>query len=118
MIGKRIYITLTLAAMTAAVLPGQKRGGTPEDYFDFRNVTDARLAPDGKQVAYVVTSVDLKKNRRESQIWLIPRDGSRAAQPFTTGASARSPRWHPNGQSIAFISARPAASGAPGHSGQ
>src|SRR5947209_6035835 len=97
------------ALVAIAVLPlaAQKRGVTPEDYFAFKNVTDARLSPDGKLVAYVVTSVDPKKNRRESQIWLLPRDGSRPAQPFTTGASARAPRWSPNGQSIAFLSSRP-----------
>src|SRR5581483_10836976 len=109
-----LSIVLGLAAI--ASLPAQKRGVTPEDYFAFENVTDARLSPDGKLVAYVVTSADAKRNRRESQIWLMPRDGSRPAQPFTTGASARSPRWSSNGQAIAFISTRPAATGAPGHS--
>src|SRR5262245_16786829 len=99
-----IVLVLALTPLWA-----QKRGVTAEDYFAFKNVTDARLSPDGKQVAYVVTSVDVKKNRRESQIWLIPRDSSRPAQPFTTGASARAPRWSPNGQSIAFISTRTAA---------
>jgi dipeptidyl aminopeptidase/acylaminoacyl peptidase len=116
--GTRKISSFAAVILLTLVLPlaAQKRGVTPEDYFAFKNVTDARLSPDGKQVAYVVTSVDMKKNRRESQIWLVPRDGSRPAQPFTTGSSARGPRWSPNGQSIAFLSVRPAAAGAPGHS--
>src|SRR5215831_20744186 len=108
------FKTIVLGFVMIAGMAAQKRGVTPEDYFAFKNVTDARLSPDGKHVAYVVTSVDAKKNRRESQIWLVPRDGSRPAQPLTTGASARAPRWSPKGDSIAFISARPAAAGAPG----
>src|SRR5437764_14327525 len=99
-------ILTIMALATAWGAPGQ-RAVTAEDYDAFKNVTDARLSPDGKQVAYVVTSADAKKNRRESQIWVVPRDGSRPAQPLTTGTSSRSPRWSPNGQSIAFLSARP-----------
>jgi dipeptidyl aminopeptidase/acylaminoacyl peptidase len=116
MIRRLQLIVLALGAI--GISAAQKRGVTPEDYFAFKNVTDARLSPDGKHVAYVVTSVDAKKNRRESQIWLVPRDGSRPAQPFTTGASARAPRWSPKGDSIAFLSVRPAAPGATDHSGK
>ena len=101
------FQAIVLALATIAGLAAEKRGVTAEDYFAFKNVTDARLSPDGKQIAYVVTAVDTKKNRRESQIWLVPRDGSRPGQPFTTGAAARAPRWSPNGQAIAFVSARP-----------
>src|SRR5437868_13337924 len=82
-------VFLAVIALTVLPLAAEKRGVTPEDYFAFKNVTDARLSPDGKQVAYVVTSADAKKNRRESQIWVVPRDGSRPAQPLTTGTSAR-----------------------------
>src|SRR6266702_3050848 len=70
-------ITLTIAALAVSSLPAQKRSVTAEDYFAFKNVTDARLSPDGKLVAYVVTSVDAGRKRRESQIWMTPRDGSR-----------------------------------------
>jgi dipeptidyl aminopeptidase/acylaminoacyl peptidase len=88
----------------------QKRGITPEDYFAFEFVSDPRISPDGKLVAFVVTRVDRPQNRRHSSIWMVPSDGSRAAWPFTTSVqSSNAPRWSPDGQSLAFLSARPAA---------
>jgi hypothetical protein len=52
-----------------------KRGVTPEDYLSFRFVGDPHISPDGKVVAYVLTTIDQKKNRRESSIWVVPVEG-------------------------------------------
>jgi dipeptidyl aminopeptidase/acylaminoacyl peptidase len=88
-----------------------KRGITPEDYFAFEFLGDPRLSPDGQWVAYVVTTVDQKQNRRLSQIWLVSTDGSRAPRQFTTSPqSSTSPRWSPDSRTLAFLSARPSAS--------
>jgi dipeptidyl aminopeptidase/acylaminoacyl peptidase len=84
------------------------RGITPEDYFAFEFLGDPRLSPDSKLVAYVLTNVDQKQNRRQSQIWLAATDGSRPPRQLTSSQqSATSPRWSPDGRSLAFISARP-----------
>ena len=90
-----------------------KRGITPEDYFAFEFASDPRLSPDGKLVAYVVTTVDQKQNRRLSQIWVASVDGSRPPRAFTSNLqSSSSPRWSPDGRSLAFLSARPATESA------
>ena len=90
-----------------------KRGITPEDYFAFEFVSDGRISPDGKLVAYVVTTVDQKQNRRHSSIWMTAIDGSRAPWQFTTSPqNSNSPRWSPDGQWLAFISSRPSAEAA------
>src|SRR5262249_38139292 len=70
---------------------------------------------EGKLVAYVVTRIDRAQNRRNSQVWLTATDSSRAPWQFTTSPqSATSPRWSPDGRSLAFLSSRPSgeASGA------
>jgi len=86
-----------------------KRGVTPEDYFLFANVADPQISPDGRLVAYTVTRVDTKQNKRNSEIWAADVDGSAPPRQLTSGPSASSPRWTPDGRAIAFLSARPAA---------
>src|SRR5262249_3786259 len=100
-----------LLGMAAAPAPAQQtRGVTPEDYFAFEFLSDPHISPDGKLVAYVVTKVDRSQNRRNSAIWMVAADGSRAPWEFTTSPqSATSPRWSPHGRSLAFLSSRPAA---------
>src|SRR5580692_168181 len=84
-----------------------KRGVTPEDYFSFKFVGDPHISPDGKVVAYVLTTIDQKKNKRESSVWLVPLDGSAAPRRLSAeGFSSNSPRWSPDGKTLAIISTR------------
>ena len=101
---------LLLSTFAQARQAEGKRGVTPEDYFAFEFASDPRFSPDGKLVAYVVTTVDQKQNRRHSSIWMTAVDGSRAPWRFTTSPqNSNSPRWSPDGQWLAFISSRPSA---------
>ncbi len=83
------------------------RGVTAEDYFAFEQAGDPQISPDGKWVAYTVTTIDQKANRRVSRIWFSPLDGSHPAVPYTAeGVSSTSPRWSPDGRFVAFLSTR------------
>ena len=101
-----VIVITAVAALSQQ--PPSARGITPEDYYSFEFLSDPRISPDGKLVAYVVTKVDRGQNRRNSSIWMVATNGTRAPWQFTTSPqSATSPRWSPDGQSLAFLSTRP-----------
>jgi dipeptidyl aminopeptidase/acylaminoacyl peptidase len=100
---RRILILLVFTSLAFA----QRRGVTAEDYFAFEQAGDPQISPDGKWVAYTVTTIDQKANRRTSRIWIAALDGSHPAVPFTGDSiSSTSPRWSPDGRFMAFLSAR------------
>jgi dipeptidyl aminopeptidase/acylaminoacyl peptidase len=72
----------------------------PQALADFRSPSDAHLHPDGVRVAFVVTQMDLEADAYVSSIWLHD-DGD--ARTLTSGRADRSPRWSPDGATLAFL---------------
>jgi dipeptidyl aminopeptidase/acylaminoacyl peptidase len=79
---------------------------TPEDLYRIKNVTDPRVSPDGKWIAYTVSVPDIKANSFNSDIWITPLAEGDSFQLTRSPKSDHSPRWSPDGSHIAFISSR------------
>ncbi|HEY1421874.1 MAG TPA: S9 family peptidase [Candidatus Acidoferrum sp.] len=102
-------LSLSLDTMAGAVnanaQDAAKRPITFDDLIAMHRIAEAELSPDGKWVAYSVTTPDLETNRNASNVWMAPVAGGEAIQLTRTGKDS-SPKWSPDGKSIAFLSAR------------
>ncbi len=76
-----------------------------DDYFRFRDVGDPQISPDGKWVAYTISTTDLENDTSETRVWMSPIDGGDAVPMTARGKSAWRPRWSPDGRYLAFLSA-------------
>jgi dipeptidyl aminopeptidase/acylaminoacyl peptidase len=98
-----------LLAPATALAQEKKRPITVEDFFRLERVSDPQISPDGRYVAYVVTTVDLSANKASSNLRLASADGKTRRQLTTTLRSDRHPRWSPDGKRILFQSNRSGA---------
>src|SRR5437016_6857070 len=88
------------------VLSAQRHSITFEDYIALKSVSDPQLSPDGKWVAYTVSTPSLQDNRNVSRVWVVEVAAGKARQLTGGPGSDRQPRWSPDGKTLAFVSTR------------
>src|SRR5579862_7826889 len=114
MIGRRVIgVGVGLAMLfvgAVAARGGQSSGGlraiTLEDQFAIKPVEGPRISPDGKWVAYTVTTTSLVKDEDEQRVWMVPFAGGDAIALTSEGVSSGHPEWSPDGKYLGFLSAR------------
>jgi dipeptidyl aminopeptidase/acylaminoacyl peptidase len=101
---------LTMGVTLFLVLGGNvaeaKRPITFDDLMKVQRISDPQVSPDGRRIAYVQGAVDFEANKIVRHIWLIRTEGGEPKQLTMGDGSDSRPRWSPDGESIAFISAR------------
>lgn len=79
---------------------------TAEMVVNLKSIRDAQISPEGDWVAYVASRTNLEKDKNYSQIWMTAVDGETHVPLTAKYANASSPRWNPDGSTIAFLGTR------------
>jgi len=92
-------------AQTSSTAPA-KRPMTFEDMMQMKRLGETAVSPDGKWLAYSVTTVDLEQNTKTPELWLQAIAGGEpmkiaVAQPKDSGV-----QFAPDGKRILFVSGR------------
>lgn len=101
---KRFVISLSILVFAlGTVAIAQRSSFAIEDLLKVRRVSDPRVSPDGKKVAFVIGDVNLDANRAINQIYVVGIDGTGLKQITSGPTSSSAPRWSPDGKRIAFV---------------
>ena len=104
-------VTLGSAGTLAAA---SMRPFDAHDLVALERVSDPRLSPDGRWVAYQLLETDLAGNRSVFSVWLapvpdsgVPSSGRRFTRRLTApGVLSYAPRWSRDGKLLFFLSTR------------
>jgi dipeptidyl aminopeptidase/acylaminoacyl peptidase len=103
------FLILLVLSLPPLAYP-QKRGLMPQDYYKEVTLGEVALSPAGDLVAFTVTTIVEKENKRHQEIWMQRlRGGGPDGKPFRFTDSileSSSPRWSPDGTLLGFNSRR------------
>src|SRR5579862_2940602 len=100
-----VVAALVVAPVSLNAQRTKKRGITFQDLISMHRLSEPQISPDGRWVAYTVATPNLETNHTSRDIWIVSVAGAEPRQ-LTHGGSDMRPRWSPDGQKLAFISAR------------
>jgi dipeptidyl aminopeptidase/acylaminoacyl peptidase len=97
------------AAAPTASAPQTRRAFETKDWYKVKTVGAPSMSPDGKYVAFQVTSVLEAKNTRMNEIWVVSTapNGGDPVRFSAPGFDSTNPRFSPDGTQVVFNSTRP-----------
>jgi len=103
-----ISAVLLFSALTVLpICPAQsKRPMTFEDMMKMKRLGDTAVSPDGKWLAYSVTTADLEKNTRTPELWVQAIAGGEPAKLAVGQPGDGGIDFAPDGHSVLFLSGR------------
>lgn len=102
---------IVLAAICFAFFSGQaqqKRALRPSDIYRMQDISGIQVSPEGKWIAYTLSSVDSVKDKRTTDVWMISMDGGESVQLTNSPNNESVPKWSPDGKYLSFMSSRKA----------
>jgi dipeptidyl aminopeptidase/acylaminoacyl peptidase len=98
-------LALTFAPVTLAAMR-ETHPFTVRDLVAFERISEPAVSPDGRQIVFTLSSVDLDANKRRSDLWLTSIDGTGLRKLTHHDASDTSAVFAPDGKAIYFLSTR------------
>ncbi len=100
-------LAVSLASTGLASTAQAKRPMVPSDLAKIAEVADPQIDPKGEWIAYTVKTVNAEKDKSETHLWMVSWDDKQSVQLTNRkGESEGTPRFSPDGRSLAFISGR------------
>jgi dipeptidyl aminopeptidase/acylaminoacyl peptidase len=108
-----VLLAFIIGSMTTPAAAQQQTGRafTPADWFRVTTVGSPAISPDGRQVAFTVTTVREAENARHTEVWVVPAAGGDPVRYTSPGTESSSPRWSHDGRYLFFNSNRPGGRG-------
>jgi dipeptidyl aminopeptidase/acylaminoacyl peptidase len=96
---------LALSALAAAASVPPPAGVTVDDLMKLRTIVDVEISPNGRSVAYAVSTPSLERNAHEVALFVVPAAGGAPVPLARDSVLTSSPnlRWSPEGQTISFL---------------
>jgi dipeptidyl aminopeptidase/acylaminoacyl peptidase len=105
-----LSLTLLFGLFAGTVQAAETHPFSVHDMLAMDRISDPRVSPDGKVVAFGVSVTDLEKNKRRSDLYLAAADGSWVRRLTTHDAGDTQPRWSRDGKAVYFVSTRSGSS--------
>jgi dipeptidyl aminopeptidase/acylaminoacyl peptidase len=101
-----IIVVFTALCGTLIAQTPTKRPLKPSDVYRLKSIGDPQVSPEGKWVAYVLSTADSAANKRNSDLWMTSWDGKEHVQLTNSPDGESSPRWSSDGKYLSFVSSR------------
>ncbi|MDX2269005.1 MAG: S9 family peptidase [Bryobacter sp.] len=103
----RLSLLVFAATVSLSAQAPAKRLLSLDDQFKFVDVGSPVCSPDGQTIAYTLSTTDVEKDKRDTDIWTISADGQTNLRLTSSPESESSPQFSPDGRYLAFLSSRP-----------
>ena len=97
-----LFLSATLPAHSADTSP-PPRALTSDDFYNMQIVTEPQVSPDGKWVAYVVSTNDRGADETRSAIWMVSWDGTQQIPLTNPAHDISAPRWSLDGRYLSYL---------------